>query len=311
MTFSHQSVLLKECIHALAIQPEGIYIDATFGRGGHARAILAQLNQNGRLYAIDQDRAAIDAAADLSADPRFCIRQANFADLRQLAKDWQIEGKVAGILLDLGVSSPQLDDAARGFSFMHDGDLDMRMNQDHGQSVARWLENVSQADLADVIYQYGEERNARRIARAIIARRADAPITRTLDLAGIVAAVNHSPNQHKHPATRTFQALRIFINRELEVLPIALKAALDVLAIKGRMAVMAFHSLEDRIVKNFMRQQSIGTPAPRYLPQINAPILPLGVIGKAIKADESELQQNPRARSAVLRVAEKIREVAA
>lgn len=309
--FSHQSVLQSEAINALAIQPNGVYIDATFGRGGHSAAILAKLDAAGRLFAIDQDAEALVAAKRFAADARFCISRANFAELEALAKTWGVDGQVDGILLDIGVSSPQLDDPARGFSFMHDGDLDMRMDCDSGQSVAAWLAKVEQDELANVIYKYGEERNSRRIAKAIVERRAVLPITRTLDLANIIAAVNKAGSRHKHPATRTFQALRIYINRELEVLEDALVAALKVLKPRGRLVVISFHSLEDRIVKTFMRDMSRGVAQPRHLPAAPPTFLPLELIGKAQKPSAAEIAQNPRARSAVLRVAAKRCEVAA
>lgn len=312
---AHIPVLLNEAVAGLAIQPSGTYLDGTFGRGGHSAEVLSGLNESGRLFAIDQDLTAIDVAAQRFADePRFEIAHSSFAALPSLCDSWGISSQVDGVLLDIGVSSPQLDDAERGFSFMSDGPLDMRMNQSAGPSAADWVATADAEEIANVIYQYGEEKNSRRIARRIVERREEQPITTTKQLADIVASASRVRDRKKHPATRTFQAIRIHINRELEVLEAALQASLEILKPGGRLAVISFHSLEDRIVKNFMREQAQGKPskaniaAPRGLPvqqEAQTP-LRLKLIGKAIKPSEEELLRNPRSRSSVLRIAEKL-----
>ncbi|SEA81186.1 16S rRNA (cytosine(1402)-N(4))-methyltransferase RsmH [Alkalimonas amylolytica] len=311
----HTSVLLQEAIDGLAIQPAGIYLDGTFGRGGHSRHILARLSAEGRLYAIDRDPAAIEAAAPLLADPRFHISRSPFAALDLISQQQHIHGIVDGILLDLGVSSPQLDDAERGFSFMRDGPLDMRMDPDAGLSAAEWLASADVEDISFVLKAYGEEKFGWKIANAIVAARAEAPLTRTRQLAELIAGVvPKSPKEKKHPATRSFQGIRIYINSELEQVKQALDAALTVLKPGGRLVVISFHSLEDRLVKQFMRQHSKAAPIPRGLPLTDAQLkqhLPLKLVGKAIMASEQELAANPRARSAVLRIAEKNAEEAA
>lgn len=311
----HIPVLLNEAIAGLSIQAGGVYLDGTFGRGGHSAEILAALGGAGRLFAIDQDVQAIDVAAQRFAnEPRFTIAHSSFAELPALCESWGVAGQVDGVLLDIGVSSPQLDDAQRGFSFMHDGPLDMRMNQTAGLCAADWIAVADAEDMANIIYQYGEEKNSRRIARRIVECREEVAITTTKQLADIVASASRVRDRKKHPATRTFQAIRIHINKELEVLEAALQASLDILKPGGRLAVISFHSLEDRIVKNFMREQAQGKPvkanlaAPRGLPvqpQAQAK-LRLSLVGKAIKPTETELLRNPRSRSSVLRVAEKL-----
>ena len=308
IAFNHQPVLLNEALDGLAIKPDGIYIDGTFGRGGHAKAILEKLNQQGRLYAIDKDPEAIQAANALFADDaRFCIEQASFADIKAIAERHQLIGKIDGILLDIGVSSPQLEDPERGFSLLHDGSLDMRMNPDKGMSASAWLATASVENIARVLRDFGEERFAKRIANAIAIARKQEPITRTLQLAEIIKVANPKWEKHKHPATRSFQAIRIFINNELSDLQHVLTDALSVLAVHGRLVVISFHSLEDRMVKRFMRAQSGSNHIPVGLPVTEAQIKRrLLVIGKPIKASLEEIKQNPRARSAVLRIGEKL-----
>ncbi|MDH5301913.1 MAG: 16S rRNA (cytosine(1402)-N(4))-methyltransferase RsmH [Gammaproteobacteria bacterium] len=305
--FVHQSVLLQESVAALAIKPEGVYVDGTFGRGGHSRAILAQLGAGGRLYAIDRDPQAIAEGERLAAqDSRFQIAYAPFSDLRRCCEQWGIVGKVNGLLLDIGVSSPQLDDASRGFSFRNDGPLDMRMNPNEGQSAAQWLAQAKEEDIANVLWQYGEERFSRRIAKAIVLARQEQSITRTKQLQEIVAKAHPRWEKGKDPATRAFQAIRIFINRELDELEKALAESLDVLVEGGRLVVISFHSLEDRMVKQFIQRESKGEEFPLDLPiQGRAAEGRLQRIGKMIKPGQTELQENPRARSSCLRVAEK------
>lgn len=306
--YKHQPVLLQEVIEHLAINPNGFYVDATFGRGGHTRAILSHLNSHGRLLAIDKDPSAYDAISDdLKNDPRFIFCAGSYQQLKQFvtAQDWV--GKVNGILLDLGVSSPQLDDPNRGFSFLHAGPLDMRMNPTQGISAAQWLQTAKEAEIAQVLFEYGEERFARRIAHALVLERANKPITSTDHLAEVVKKANPAWEKHKHPATRAFQAIRIFINNELTELEECLDQSLEVLAIGGRLAVISFHSLEDRIVKRFMRQQEQGPKLPKGLPirASETQIRMRKIIGP-LKATEQEVSVNIRARSAILRVGEKL-----
>jgi len=299
---SHVPVLLAETLEGLRVLEEGIYLDGTYGRGGHARAVLARLGPKGRLLVMDRDPDAIaDAERELGADPRVAIRHASFAEL----SDWEeTKSGLDGVLFDLGVSSPQLDEPSRGFSFQADGPLDMRMDPTRGSSAADWLAGASDAEIADVLWQLGEERMSRRIARAIVSARDAAPLKTTRQLADLVAKTIGHRERNKHPATRTFQALRIFINDELGQLERGLEAATSRLKPGGRLAVISFHSLEDRAVKQFIR----GAEAPRVrrgLPQPETAPSPLVAIGKAIFASESEVEANPRARSAVLRVAER------
>lgn len=304
----HLPVLLNEAITALAIKADGFYVDGTFGRGGHARQILTQLSDTGRLLGLDKDPAAIAVGQDLAQlDPRFSIEQCSFAELTTAAHSHKWHGKVDGILLDIGVSSPQLDEAERGFSFQKDGPLDMRMNPDAGVSAAEWLATAEMEDIAHVIKTFGEERFGTRIARAIVETRDASPITTTKQLADLVDKASPFREKHKHPATRTFQAIRIYINNELGDLTVGLEQALEVLAIGGRLAVISFHSLEDRIVKRYFREQAKGDNLPSYFPVRADELNPrVKLIGKAIKAGEDELAVNPRARSAVLRVVEKL-----
>lgn len=307
MNMEHQPVLLKEVIQGLAIIPNGIYIDGTFGRGGHTRAVLERLGPDGRLFAVDKDWDAIAyAQAHLGQDARFCIEQGSFRQLELLAKQWGIAGRVSGILLDLGVSSPQLDTADRGFSFMQAGPLDMRMDSQQVLTAERFINEESEQTLADVFFEYGEERFAKRIARAIVAARMITPIRDTAVLADIVKAANPKWEKHKHPATRVFQAIRIYVNQELTDLAACLDQCLDILAIGGRLAVISFHSLEDRIVKQFMQRQAQGVSLPKDIPMNVTSVQPrLKRIGKAIKPEDVELQSNVRSRSAILRIGEK------
>lgn len=305
----HITVLLHEAVDGLAIKPDGIYIDGTFGRGGHSRLILSRLSDKGRLIAIDRDPRAI-AEAKTIQDPRFCIFHRAFSALPEICQSLDLVGKIDGILLDLGVSSPQLDEAERGFSFMRDGPLDMRMDTTKGISAMEWLAQVSVEDLAWVLKTFGEERFAKRIAQAVVSynKSANEKISRTLQLAEIIAAAVPFKDKHKHPATRTFQAIRIFINSELDELDNALQSALSVLAPQGRLSIISFHSLEDRMVKQFMRKHSKGEAVPKGLPILESELtknIPLKTIGKAVMPSEAEITANPRARSAVLRIAEK------
>lgn len=305
----HITVLLNEAVEGLALKPNGIYIDGTFGRGGHSRLILSQLGENGRLIAIDRDPRAIAEAKNID-DPRFQIVHSAFSAIPEICDELGLVGKIDGILLDLGVSSPQLDEAERGFSFMRDGPLDMRMDTTKGLSAMDWLAQVSVDDLAWVLKEFGEERFAKRIAQAVVSynKSANEKISRTLQLAKIIEQAVPFKDKHKHPATRSFQAIRIFINSELDELEQALNSALNVLAPQGRLSIISFHSLEDRMVKQFMRKQSKGIVVPKGLPILEAELLkniPLKIIGKAVMPSDIEIMQNPRSRSAVLRIAEK------
>lgn len=301
---THVPVLLEEAVSALCVRASGRYLDGTFGRGGHAQAVLAQLGQDGVLLLMDKDWQAVETAqAGLAQDERVHLRQASFATLG----DWPEAAELDGVLLDLGVSSPQLDQAERGFAMMKDGPLDMRMNPSEGQSVAEWLADVDETVLADVIWRYGEERQSRRIARAIVAARLDEPMTRTGQLAALIERVMPRREKNKHPATRTFQALRIFINQELDDLEQGLEAARLALKPGGRLVVISFHSLEDRIVKQFINKHAKAPAVDRRLPVMpDTSNLTLKSIGKAIKPSKEEIARNPRARSAVMRVAERL-----
>jgi len=301
----HDTVLLEEALAALQVKPNGIYVDGTFGRGGHSRRILAALGEEGRLIAVDRDSAAEEAAKNI-VDPRFSFNRASFGELKQILTDAGISS-VDGVLLDLGVSSPQIDDPSRGFSFKSDGPLDMRMNTSRGESAAEWLARASEEDIKGVIQEYGEERFAKQIARKIIENRAREPIATTRQLAQIVASAVQTREPGKDPATRTFQAIRIFINQELEELSVVLPQAIDVLAVNGRLAVISFHSLEDRIVKRFMRNEATADRLPRDVPIRARDIgnAKLTLIGKAVRASDAEISANPRARGAIMRIAEK------
>lgn len=305
----HLPVLLKQSIEGLLIKPNGIYVDATFGRGGHSRAILNRLNEQGRLFAIDKDPEAIAHANHLfGKDRRFMILPGSFSQLSELASTQQIIGKIDGILLDLGVSSPQLDEAERGFSFTRKGPLDMRMDTTRGISAADFINQASVEEMADIFKRYGEERFARRIAKAIAVARQQQGIETTTALAEIIKAAHPKWEKHKHPATRVFQAIRIHVNNELADLSAVLEQAMDVMSSGGRLVVISFHSLEDRIVKQFMKKVAKGPEIPTEVPVKSTDIaLRFKRIGKAMKPSEDEIQQNVRARSAVLRIGEKIR----
>ena len=305
MTATHVSVLLNGAVEALAIRPDGIYVDATFGRGGHSREILARLGEGGRLYALDRDPAAV-AVGRSWHDARFVMAHAPFSRLAATMRELGVEA-VDGILFDLGVSSPQLDEAARGFSFRFDAPLDMRMDTSRGMTAADWLNQAPEEEIARVVRDYGEERFARQVARAIVKARALAPLATTRQLAVLVAGAVRTRERGQDPATRTFQAVRIFINRELEEIETALPQAVAGLKPGGRLVVISFHSLEDRIVKRFMRDEAEGERLPPEIP-VRADALRMGrlrLMGRALKADAAECAANPRARSAVMRVAER------
>ena len=300
---AHLPVLYTQALEGLQVIENGTYLDGTFGRGGHARGVLQRLGPGGRLLVMDKDPEAIAVAEQLFGDDaRVSIRRASFASLGQ----WEAARELDGVLFDLGVSSPQLDVAERGFSFGKDGPLDMRMDPDAGQSAADWLASASEREIADVLWTYGEERQSRRIARAIVARRAEQPLLRTAQLAELIASVMPRGKDKIHPATRSFQAIRIHINRELADLEAGLNAALARLKPGGRLAVISFHSLEDRIVKQFINRHAKAPPANRRLPEASGFTASLQPLGGAIRAEDDELAANPRARSAVLRVAEKL-----
>ena len=303
---AHQPVLLAEAVAALAIRPDGLYVDATFGRGGHSRAILSQLGPQGRLIALDRDPTAIAAGAEIK-DPRFTLVHAAFSRLDEVLAAQDIT-RVDGILLDIGVSSPQLDDPARGMSFRFDAPLDMRMDTTQGETAADFLARAEQNQLEEVIREYGEERFAHAVAKALVAARGEQRISSTGQLAALVAAVVRTREPGQHPATRTFQALRIHVNRELEELSLTLPQALGRLRPGGRLAVISFHSLEDRIVKRFLRDAASPPQPPKGVP-VRAADLPaptVRLVGKPVRASAAEVAANPRARSAVLRVAEKL-----
>ena len=310
-SFRHIAVLLDEAVEALAVRADGCYMDGTFGRGGHSRLILERLGADGRLLGFDKDPLAIATGNALAAeDGRFVVVQRSFAELGEEAAALGLAGKVDGVLLDLGVSSPQLDDAERGFSFLNDGPLDMRMNPDAGISAAQFIASASADEIARVFKEYGEERFAKRMARAVVERRELKPFERTADLAQVLTDANPAWEKGKNPATRAFQGLRIHVNNELGDLERGLDAALETLAVGGRLVVISFHSLEDRIVKQFMKRQAKGEAdnLPRDLPIIPKAFEPrLKLLGKPIYAGEAELKANPRSRSAVMRVAEKLR----
>lgn len=310
----HITILLHEAVNGLALKENGIYIDGTFGRGGHSRFILSQLSSNGRLIAVDRDPRAI-AEAHKIQDLRFQIEHNSFSHIPEICDKLNLVGKIDGILLDLGVSSPQLDEAERGFSFMKDGPLDMRMDTTQGLSAEEWLKQVSIEDLTWVLKTFGEERFAKRIATAIVDFNKSAVkngtefLSRTSQLAELISQAVPFKDKHKHPATRSFQAIRIFINSELDELESLLNSALDMLAPEGRLSIISFHSLEDRMVKHFMKKQSKGEDIPKGLPLREDQIQrnqKLRIIGKAIQPSDAEIQANPRSRSAILRVAERI-----
>jgi 16S rRNA (cytosine1402-N4)-methyltransferase len=302
----HISVLLQEAVAALNIRADGVYIDSTFGRGGHSRAILQLLGSAGRLIALDKDLAAIESAKKIS-DKRFTILHAGFASLKDSLQKIGVT-KADGILLDIGVSSPQIDDAERGFSFRFDAPLDMRMDTSRGMTAAQWLATAEESEIKGVIKEYGEERFAGQIARKIVATRGERAITTTRELATLVASAVRTRESGQDPATRTFQAIRIHINQELEELSLVLPQTLELLNVGGRLAVISFHSLEDRIVKRFMQNAAKSDHLPSRLPVRAAEVASakFALIGRAIKASDAEISANPRSRSAVLRVAEKL-----
>ena len=304
---AHTTVLMEETVAGCVNNPDGIYVDGTFGRGGHSRCLLSKLSEKGRLIGFDKDPLAIASGKQLmEEDARFQIVQSSFADMKDELARLGIQ-KVSGILLDLGMSSPQIDDAERGFSFMKDGPLDMRMNPDAGISASEWVMTMPEAEIARVLKEYGEERFAKRMARAIVNARQEEPITRTLQLANLVKEANPAWENHKHPATRAFQAIRIAVNNELTDLERVLDDSIDLLESGGRLAVISFHSLEDRMVKRFIRRQEQGKQLPKGLP-ITDDMLDrkMKKLGKAIKPGKDEVNTNARARSAVLRVAERL-----
>ncbi len=306
--FKHKTVLLDEAVDLLIQRPDGVYVDGTYGRGGHSRLILSDLAETGRLIGFDKDPEAIKSADALATeDDRFEIEHASFASLSEVIKRRGLVGKVSGVLVDLGVSSPQLDDAERGFSFLKSGPLDMRMNPSAGISAADWVNTAEETEIARVLWEYGEERFSRRIARAIVARRQDQKIEDTLDLANLISTSVPKKDKFKHPATRSFQAIRIHINNELGDLEALLEQSLEVLEPGGSLVVISFHSLEDRIVKRFMKEQAKGKPLPKGLPITDDQISrTMKLACKASKPGEEEVKENPRARSAVLRAAIKL-----
>ena len=300
--------MLNEAVAALKIKDNGTYIDGTYGRGGHSAKILEQLGEAGSLWVIDKDPEAIQVAESVQrSDSRLGIYQGSFADITALAEQHNLKGRIDGVLLDLGVSSPQIDDPQRGFSFMQDGPLDMRMNPEVGESAADWLNRADEDEISQVLKKYGEEKFGKRIAHAIVARRQEQKITSTAELVTIIEQALPVKDKYKHPATRAFQGIRIFINRELDDLRDCLNDVLEVLAVGGRLVVISFHSLEDRMVKRFMRDASRGDnyPAGLAIPESELNKR-MNIVGKAQKSGNDELAINPRARSAVLRVAEKI-----
>jgi 16S rRNA (cytosine1402-N4)-methyltransferase len=300
----HTTVLLREAVTELVIDPDGFYVDGTFGRGGHTAELLARLSDRGRVLAIDKDPQAIDAGRQrFAAETRLRIVHGSFADMGE----WLEGQEVTGVLVDLGVSSPQLDQAERGFSFMRDGPLDMRMDTSSGLSAAEWIASAAESEIAQVIKEYGEERFARRMASAVVRERAVQPITRTVQLAKILADAHPAWERGRHPATKAFQAIRIFINRELDDLAALLGQVIDLLQVGGRLVVISFHSLEDRQVKRFIRDQEQGIKLPKNLPVRDVDRgVRLKKIGKAIKPGSSEVDGNVRSRSAVMRVAERV-----
>ena len=308
MAFEHQSVLLQQAVDALVTDENGFYIDGTFGRGGHSKRILEKLSGEGRLLVVDKDPEAISEAEKLKQqDSRLIVAHCSFAQIADLADNHGVSGNVSGVLLDLGVSSPQLDEAERGFSFSKDGPLDMRMNNAEGMTAQEWLASAREEEMARVFFEYGEERFSRRIARAIAEERKQTSITGTLQLAELVKQAHPAWEKHKHPATRVFQAIRIHINNELGELEQVLSSIVGILRTGGRMVVISFHSLEDRLVKQFINREQRGDDFPPDMPVTQSQLNPrLKRVGKQVRADVAEVSENVRARSAVLRVAEKI-----
>lgn len=304
----HQTVLLTEAIDALVQDPAGTYVDGTFGRGGHSAAALEKLGEQGFLLAIDRDPEAISYGTEKFAnEPRIEFVHAEFSNLKSVILERNLAGNLSGVLLDLGVSSPQLDEAERGFSFMREGPLDMRMNNSAGMTAADWLNTAADSEISEVLKVYGEERFARRIARGIVDARAENPLTTTRELADVIKASVPAFDKGKHPATRSFQAIRIFINRELAELETALSDVIELLAPQGRLVVISFHSLEDRLVKRFMRDASRPPRLPKEIPVVDRQAkTPLRLLGKPVYASKAEVEANPRSRSAVMRVAERV-----
>lgn len=306
--FEHTPVFLEEALAALDVRDGGRYLDATFGRGGHTAAILQRVGRQGRVVAIDRDPDAIRAGRErFATDERLTLVHGPFSRVAQMVREMGMVGEFNGVLLDLGVSSPQLDDAARGFSFAQDGPLDMRMNNSSGQTAAEWLAKAPEHEIARVIRDFGEERFARRIARGIVQARGEQPITRTLQLAAIIASAVPMREPGKHPATRSFQAIRIQVNQEFDEIEAALEGSLTALAPQGRICAISFHSLEDGIVKRFMQKHSQEDPVYAGLPEVPAHARPkLRRVGRAIHPAAAEVERNPRARSAIMRIAEKV-----
>lgn len=305
-SFQHQAVLLEEAVSSLSVRGEGLYLDATFGRGGHSRAILAELTEQGRLFTLDKDPQAISAGMEKwSEDPRFSIVQGSFAEMDRMVQEWGIERNLDGILLDLGVSSPQLDDPERGFSFRKDGPLDMRMDPTKGVSAAEWIAETPEREMTRVFWEFGEERHARRIARSIVKVRQQQCLETTTQLAGLIESTI-GKREKKHPATRCFQAIRIFVNNELGDLAAGLIAAIRQLRPGGRLVVISFHSLEDRLVKRTFREAVRPGKVRRNIPEHPDWSPSLKLVGKPIRPSENEISANPRARSAIMRVAEKL-----
>ncbi len=304
--YQHQPVLLDEAVSSLNIQASGVYLDGTFGRGGHSRAIIARLTEQGRLLALDKDPEAVASGLEqLGDDPRFSIVQGSFADMDQVVHGWGVSGAVEGILLDLGVSSPQLDNPERGFSFMEDGPLDMRMDPTQGISAAQWLAEATEREMSRVFWEFGEERHGRRIARRIMMARQQQPLVRTSQLAGLIEKTI-GRRERKHPATRCFQAIRIHMNNELDELARGLEASIQQLRPGGRLVAISFHSLEDRLVKRTFRESARPGQVRRNIPEHPDWKPRLKLISKAVRPSEQEVSVNPRARSAVMRVAEKL-----
>lgn len=306
--WKHETVLLHEAVAALNVQPSGIYVDGTYGRGGHSSLILQQLGKDGHLVVTDKDSVAIEHARRRHADdPRVSVWHGSFRDFPEALSASGISGKIQGILLDLGVSSPQLDDAERGFSFMRAGHLDMRMDTSCGESAAEWLARAGEAEIADVLWRYGEEKFSRQIAREIIRTRVQAPLETTTQLAELIASVVRKREPGKHPATRSFQAIRIKVNQELDDVEECLRKTVDYLAPGGRLVVISFHSLEDRIVKHFLRAVSTPPRVPKGLPVMPQAIQPpMKIIGKAMRPADAEVSENVRSRSAIMRVGERV-----
>ena len=307
-SYQHVTVLLDEAVKALSVKSDGLYVDGTFGRGGHSRKIVEQLGEHGRLLVVDKDPQAIEVANALYAnDSRVLIFHGSFANFSEALNGFDVKAPIDGFLLDLGVSSPQIDDASRGFSFQRDGALDMRMNFDSGQSAAEWLSDAKDTEIMEVLWKFGDERFARRIARRIVEQRDVKPLQTTMQLANLIGeAIPRKFHGKRHPATKSFQAIRIFINKELDDLEYCLEAGAERLAENGRMVVISFHSLEDRMVKRYFKKLSTPAPVPRGLPILESNIaLPFRTIGKALKPDSKEVADNVRSRSSVMRILER------